>query len=306
MRVGELARRAGVTVRALRYYERAGLVVPRRLPNGYRDYGPIAVRQVREIRDLTRLGLSVLETRPFVDCLAAGGDTGDECPASLAAYRDAIDRLSDHIEALSRRRDALTAHLEAAARRAMPRARPARQSARTVFDEHGAAHLPGRPMPALTLTATDGAAVALDALGEGRTVLYVYPLSGRPGVDLPDGWDTIPGARGCTAQACDFRDHYQDLVDAGASRVYGLSSQSNDYQRELVNRLGLPFTMLSDPEVALRDSLRLPTFTAGGLILYQRLTMIVAEGAIEHVFHPVRAPERHAGEVLDWLRACPR
>src|SRR5215472_7389100 len=115
MRVGELARRAGVTVRALRYYEVLGLVVPSRLANGYRDYDEGSVRQVEEIRALTRLGLSVEDTRPFVECLASGHSTGDDCPASLAAYQRAIDQLSARITALTRRRDALAAHLEAAA-----------------------------------------------------------------------------------------------------------------------------------------------------------------------------------------------
>jgi peroxiredoxin len=136
-------------------------------------------------------------------------------------------------------------------------------------------------------------------------VLYVYPLTGRPGVDLPEGWDAIPGARGCTAEACGFRDHHADLRDAGAARVYGLSSQDRDYQRELAGRLRLPFAMLSDQAFTLRHMIGLPVFAAGGMLLYRRLTLIVAGGAIERVFYPVAAPERHAAEVLDWLRKQP-
>lgn len=312
-----MARKAGVTVRALRYYETAGLVVPTRLANGYRDYDPVAVRQVAEIRELTGLGLSVAETRPFVECLASGHGSGDECPASLAAYRRAIDQLAERIAHLVQRRDALAAQLEAAAGRAMANA-PAvgaerelggpadRRDLSALGDDGAAEHLAGSRLPALMLPATDGSTVGFAALGTGRTVLYVYPLTGRPGEDLPVGWDTIPGARGCTAEACGFRDHHGDLRRAGAARVYGLSSQCRDYQRELVHRLHLPFAMLADPEFVVRDALRLPTFVAGGTTLYSRLTMIVDAGVIEHVFHPVSRPDQHAGEVLEWLRAHPR
>jgi peroxiredoxin len=170
-------------------------------------------------------------------------------------------------------------------------------------DDGAASHLPGRAMPALSLPATDGRLVALDALGSGRTVIYVYPMTGRPGVDLPPGWDDIPGARGCTPESCGFRDHHAELLAAGAVQVFGLSSQSSEYQREAVDRLHLPFAMLSDERLALAGALGLPTFTAGGTTLYRRLTMIVTGGAVEHAFYPVFPPDQHAQQVLDWLRA---
>ena len=172
-------------------------------------------------------------------------------------------------------------------------------------DDGAADHLPGTALPTLTLGASDGTSVALGALGEGRTVLYLYPLSGRPGVDLPDGWDAIPGARGCTPEACGFRDHFQELQAAGAQRVYGLSSQDTDYQAELAERLSLPFAILSDPDLRLGELLRLPTFQADGQRLYTRLTMIVSDGRIEHVFYPIFPPDQHADEVLGWLRTNP-
>ena len=311
VRVGELARRTGVTIRALRYYEAAGLVVPARLPNGYRDYAPVALRQVEEIRALIDLGLSVGETRPFVECLSCGHDAGDECPESLAAYRHAIDRLSERITRLGRRRDALATHLEVAANRAIsPSAATDLTRLPTGLpvprDDGAAAHLAGLRLPSVTLPATDGSTVRLDVLGEGRTVLYVYPLTGRPGVDLPEGWDNIPGARGCTPEACGFRDHHDELRESGAARVYGLSSQTGDYQHELVDRLRLPFAMLSDPDFAVGAALGLPTFVAIGMSLYRRLTMIIDDGSVEHVFYPVFPPDRHAEQVLDWLRAHPR
>ena len=169
-------------------------------------------------------------------------------------------------------------------------------------DDGAADHLPGTRMPAVGLVATDGEFVALDRLGPGRAVLYLYPLTGRPGAALPEGWNSIPGARGCTTEACDFRDHHADLVAAGAATVYGVSSQDSDYQRELVERLRLPFAMLSDTEFALAGALGLPTFTAAGRRLYRRLTLVARDGRIERAFYPVFPPNRHAGEVLVWLR----
>lgn len=169
-------------------------------------------------------------------------------------------------------------------------------------DDGAAEHLPGRAMPDLTLVATDGRAVTLSDLGPGRTVVYVYPMTGRPGVALPPGWDEIPGARGCTPESCGFRDHHAELREAGARAVYGLSSQSTDYQREAVERLALPFALLSDPELTLAQALDLPTFDVEGDRLYRRLTLVVSDGVIEHAFYPIFPPDAHAGEVLSWLR----
>jgi len=170
-------------------------------------------------------------------------------------------------------------------------------------DDGAAEHLPGRAMPSLALPATDGTTVDLDDLGPGRTVLYLYPMTGQPGTALPAGWDEIPGARGCTPEACGFRDHHAELREAGARGVYGLSSQSTSYQREAVQRLGLPFALLSDPSLRLAEALALPTFEVQGMRLYRRLTLIVSDGAIEHAFYPIFPPDAHAREVLGWLRA---
>jgi peroxiredoxin len=172
-------------------------------------------------------------------------------------------------------------------------------------DDGAADHLAGAPLPALALPATDGSVVALDRLGPGRTIVYAYPLTGRPGTDLPDDWDAIPGARGCTAEACAFRDHHADLLAAGASAVYGLSTQDTAYQREAVDRLHLPFPMLSDETFALTHAMALPTFEAGGRTLLRRLTMVVRDGVVEKVFYPVFPPDGHAAEVLAWLVRTP-
>jgi peroxiredoxin len=171
-------------------------------------------------------------------------------------------------------------------------------------DDGAADHLPGTLMPAVVLPTTGGETLDLATLGAGRTVLYIYPLTGRPGADLPTGWDEIPGARGCTPETCGFRDHYQDLRAAGAPAVYGLSSQDSDYQREVVDRLRLPFAMVSDESLELAAALRLPTFEADGMTLYRRITLVVRDGTIEHVFYPVFPPGEHAEQVLGWLRAA--
>lgn len=184
---------------------------------------------------------------------------------------------------------------------------PALPDGLPVPDDDGAAgHLPGSPIPALQLPRSDGGAVRFDALGAERTVIYLYPLTGRPGVDLPEGWDSIPGARGCSTEACDFRDHFSEIREAGARRVFGLSSQDVAYQAEVVDRLRLPFPMISDERFALGDALGLPTFAAPGYDrLYSRLTLIVRSATVEHVFYPVFPPNEHAQQVLSWLREHP-
>lgn len=164
-------------------------------------------------------------------------------------------------------------------------------------------HLVGLRIPDLELSASDGRVVSLSCLGEGRSVLYFYPLTGRPGVDLPQGWDEIPGARGCSTEACDFRDHYADLRAAGIHQVFGMSSQEPDYQSEVVDRLRLPFVMLSDPQFRLAEALKLPTFTAPGhKRLYARITLVILNGVIEYVFYPIFPPNTHAQQVLSWIR----
>jgi peroxiredoxin len=169
-------------------------------------------------------------------------------------------------------------------------------------DDGAAAHLAGMRMPNATLAATDGEDVELSGLGPGRSVIYVYPMTGVPGVALPDGWDEIPGARGCTPESCGFRDHHAELLAAGAGAVYGLSSQDTDYQREVAERLELPFAMLSDPGLQLATAIELPTFELDGVTRYRRLTVIVTDGRVEHVFYPIFPPGEHAATVLAWLR----
>ena len=171
-------------------------------------------------------------------------------------------------------------------------------------DDGACDHLMGLAMPSVRLPSTADRLVDLGALGSGRTVIYCYPRTGRPGEPLPDGWDMIPGARGCTPQSCSFRDHHRELADRGAE-VYGLSSQTTEYQREMAERLHLPFEVLSDADFVFTDALRLPTFEAGGMRLIKRLTLVVRDGRIEHVFYPVFPPNESAAQVLDWLERHP-
>lgn len=169
-------------------------------------------------------------------------------------------------------------------------------------DDGAADHLKGLQIPWLPLAATDGTNVNLGDLA-GVSVVYVYPLTGRPGQALPDGWDDIPGARGCTPQSCAFRDHHADLLAAGATRVFGISTQATDYQREAAERLHLPFPLLSDAALRLTTALRLPVMLVAGSTLLKRMALIIENGVIMHVFYPVFPPDRNAGDVLAWLKA---
>lgn len=171
-------------------------------------------------------------------------------------------------------------------------------------DDGACAHLVSTAMPDIVLPATLGGAVELANL-PGRTVIYAYPRTGVP--EEPaffEGWEAIPGARGCTPESCAFRDHHADLQAAG-SDVFGLSTQDTAFQRDAVRRLHLPFAILSDDRLELTRSLRLPTFEVNGLTLLKRVTLVVRDGKIEHVFYPVFPPDGHAEDVLKWLRANP-
>jgi peroxiredoxin len=168
-------------------------------------------------------------------------------------------------------------------------------------DDGAARHLTSLTLPDVTLAATDGSQVKLARLS-GRTVVYIYPRTGRPGQALPTGWNDIPGARGCTPQSCSFRDHFDELKSLGVRQVYGLSTQDSDYQREVVERLHLPFAILSDAGFALQRALRLPTFEVDGMVLLKRMALVIDDGRITKVFYPVFPPDRSAAEVIAWLR----
>ena len=164
-------------------------------------------------------------------------------------------------------------------------------------DDGAAAHLAGMRIPPVALAATDGTQVDLGAL-PGLVVVFAYPRTGRPGEpSLVEDWDQIPGARGCTPHTSGFRDHYDEFVALGA-RVFGLSTQDTAYQREMVERVHVPFPVLSDAGLALTRALRLPTMDVAGQTLIKRLAWIARDGTIERVFYPVFPPDRNAAEVL--------
>ena len=169
-------------------------------------------------------------------------------------------------------------------------------------DDGAASHLVGMRVPSVPLPATDGTTIDLSSL-PGRVVVYAYPRTGIPGVENPDGWDLIPGARGCTPQSCSFRDHFAELKALGINHLFGLSTQDTAYQREAANRLRLPFPILSDEQHKLTRAMRLPTFETSGMTLLKRLTLVINDGRIEHVFYPVFPPDRNASDVLAWLQA---
>jgi peroxiredoxin len=172
------------------------------------------------------------------------------------------------------------------------------------IDDGAADHLRGVPVPRVALRSTAGRMIELCDRPAARTVVYCYPRTGVPGEALPKNWDAIPGARGCTPQSCGFRDHYGELAAAGAE-VFGLSTQPTDYQKEMATRLNLPFEILSDARYELCDALHLPTFEVEGVRLLKRLTFVVRDRRIEHVFYPVFPPDKSAGQTLHWFREHP-
>jgi len=170
-------------------------------------------------------------------------------------------------------------------------------------DDGACAHLPGTKSPDIALGST-GVTVNLSELA-GRTIVYCYPRMGQPGETVPESWNAIPGARGCTNQSCSFRDHFSELVAAGADYLFGLSTQDVDYQREAVDRLHLPFSLLSDEELKFANALNLPRFQYDRATLIKRLTLVIDNGTITHVLYPVFPPDRSAEQTLEWLRLKP-
>jgi peroxiredoxin len=171
-------------------------------------------------------------------------------------------------------------------------------------DDGAADHLVGMRIPRLELPTTDQRALDLAEAAQRLLVVYIYPRTGKPGAALPTGWDEIPGARGCTPQSCAFRDLHADIVAQGA-HVLGLSAQPVAEQLEVVERLGLPYALASDPLLTVAEALSLPTFEIDGMRLYKRLTLIAEGGEIQKVFYPVFPPDRNAADVLEWLQSRP-
>ena len=170
----------------------------------------------------------------------------------------------------------------------------------TPADDGAARHLPGTRVPSVPLPATDGSTVDLSALPD-RAVVYAYPRTSAPGGANIEGWDAIPGARGCTPQSCAFRDRFGELKALGVSHLFGLSTQDTAFQREAAERLHLSFPLLSDARLELARAMRLPTFEAGGMVLLKRLALVLRDGVVERVFYPVFPPDRSAADLAAWL-----
>lgn len=170
-------------------------------------------------------------------------------------------------------------------------------------DDGAANHLVGMRLPNISLSTTRDSKLNLGQF-QGRLVIYCYPMTGQPNVALPEGWDQIPGARGCTPQSCSFRDHYQELRSLGAE-VVGLSVQSTEYQQEMAQRLHLPFAVLSDADYQLQSALQLPTFVAAGMTLLKRITLIANDGVVEAVHYPIFPSDSDPPWVIDYLKNNP-
>jgi peroxiredoxin len=168
-------------------------------------------------------------------------------------------------------------------------------------DDGSTNHLKGMKLPNFSLITTNGKTVNFGDI-KGKLVIYCYPMTGQPNVVLPDGWDQIPGARGCTPQSCSFRDHYQELQALGAE-VVGLSVQSTVYQKEMADRLHLPFQVVSDVNYEFQKALNLPTFVAAGLKLLKRVTLIANNGVIEAVHYPIFPSDSDPSWVIDYLKS---
>ena len=171
------------------------------------------------------------------------------------------------------------------------------------LDDGAAQHLPGTRLSSLALPSTAGGTVDLAGL-RGRTIVYAFPRTGRPDRANPEGWDLIPGARGCTPQSCAFRDHFAELKALGVRHLFGLSTQDTAYQQEAAERLHLPFPLLSDASGELTRALRLPTMDVEGVTLLKRFTLVIEDGTIRHVFYPVFPPDRNAADVIAWIAAA--
>ncbi|KAK3645443.1 hypothetical protein LTR56_009170 [Elasticomyces elasticus] len=168
-------------------------------------------------------------------------------------------------------------------------------------DDGACDHLNGMGFPSISIPSTSGDSVDLSKL-QGLNILFIYPRSGAPGENVPAEWDAIPGARGCTPQACSFRDASKDFAEQGVSKIFGCSTQDTDYQRELKDRVHLPYELLSDEKLELAKVLRLPTHEWQGKTLIKRMAIAIENEKIEKVWYPVFPPDQSAAQVLEWLK----
>jgi peroxiredoxin len=170
----------------------------------------------------------------------------------------------------------------------------------TPKDDGACNHLTGIKFPQIELICTNERSIN-PGKQAGYSVIYIYPMTGQPNVSLAEGWDSIPGARGCTPQSCSFRDSHNDLKKH--TTIYGLSSQNTAYQQEAKSRLQLPFELISDSDFLLKKALSLPTFIFDGIERYKRLTLIIQNNVIKKIFYPVFPPDKNAENILNWFES---
>lgn len=169
-------------------------------------------------------------------------------------------------------------------------------------DDGACAHLEGKSLPSLQLQTTSNRTIDLATLTQVPTIFFFYPRTGRPDEAAPMGWDEITGARGCTPQSCGYRDLHSEFQQLGF-QVFGVSTQTTEFQQELVGRIHLPFEILSDAKFELADTLRLPTFVFAEMRLLKRMAWVCKQGKIIKVFYPVFPPDKNAASVLNWIRS---
>jgi peroxiredoxin len=168
-------------------------------------------------------------------------------------------------------------------------------------NDDGCTHLLDSSIPDISLPTQNGNLLKLKRLDTFRLVIFCFPMTGHPDRPLPDNWDMIPGARGCTPQTCSFRDNYDELIKINALPI-GLSTQSTEDLKEMTTRLHVPFDIVSDQQLLFTSSLNLPTFSINDKKFIKRLTLIVDQSVIKHVFYPIYPPDKHIFEVLNWLK----
>ena len=168
-------------------------------------------------------------------------------------------------------------------------------------DDSACIHLTNFTIPPISLPNQDGILLRLNRLDTFRIVLYCYPMTGRPDRSLPNNWDSIPGARGCTPQTCNFRDNYDEIVSLNAIPI-GVSTQPVDDLKEMVTRLGVTYDVVSDINLTFAKKLSLPTFTIKEKIFLKRTTLIIEKSVIKKVFYPIFPPNKHVHEVIEWLK----
>ena len=168
-------------------------------------------------------------------------------------------------------------------------------------DQGEAKHLKNKIFPNISLPNQEGNLLRLYRLDTFRIVLYFFSMTGRPDRPLPDNWNNIPGAKGCTTQTCLFRDHYDEIVSLNALPI-GISTQTADYNKEMTSRLNITYDVLSDEKLELKNLLKLPIFLINKKEYLQRLTLIVEKNIIKKVFYPINEVDKHIDDVLKWLK----